>query len=162
MAEEPKGMNRYLMVELSCDETQCQPCTYPNCQRFVREHKKMKNPALGVKAVSKRVFDVRVPIIKERGELEIAHYDEKPIDRYVLVELSCSNVQCAPCTYPNCQRFVREKREKAVVKGIKLVTTELKDDHVSEILADERAEGGKEKTDEIRSPGKEKKRISKK
>jgi hypothetical protein len=57
MTEEPKTLHRYLMVELSCDENQCKPCTYPNCQRFVRLKTKKKNPALGVKAVAKKVSD---------------------------------------------------------------------------------------------------------
>lgn len=34
---------RYLMVELSCAERKCNPCTYPNCQRFEREVSKKKS-----------------------------------------------------------------------------------------------------------------------
>ena len=32
----PKGEDRYLLVELSCKDWKCSPCTYPNCQRFAR------------------------------------------------------------------------------------------------------------------------------
>ncbi|MCK4444805.1 MAG: hypothetical protein KAW09_09690 [Thermoplasmata archaeon] len=28
------------MLELACAEKKCDPCTYPDCQRFVREAKK--------------------------------------------------------------------------------------------------------------------------
>lgn len=139
MAEEPKEMNRYLMVELSCGETQCLPCTYPNCQRFVREHKNIKNAALQVKTVSTKAFDVKSPVVKEEGKPKIVRYDEKQIDRFVLVELSCSNVQCSPCTYPNCQRFVREKKERTIIKGIKANVIELKgDEELSDILVEEK------------------------
>jgi len=66
MVEEPKALNRYLMVELSCDETQCMPCTYPNCQRFVRENpkKKIKNPALSVRTVSMKASDAKAPTLR--------------------------------------------------------------------------------------------------
>ena len=30
---------RYMMIELSCDEKACSPCTYPNCQRYARTKK---------------------------------------------------------------------------------------------------------------------------
>lgn len=29
---------------------------------------------------------------------------------YENIEISCSKAICAPCTYPNCQRYVRIKR----------------------------------------------------
>jgi hypothetical protein len=32
-----EDIRRYVMVEISCDRTKCDPCTYPNCQRFTRE-----------------------------------------------------------------------------------------------------------------------------
>jgi len=139
MVEEPKEMNRYLMVELSCGETQCLPCTYPNCQRFVREHPKTKKVALTVRDVTTKAFDVKAPVVKEEGELKVVRYDEKQIDRYLLVELSCTNVQCSPCTYPNCQRFVRERREKPIVKGIRANVIELKrDQQLSEVLVEKK------------------------
>jgi hypothetical protein len=40
---------------------------------------------------------------------------EKLLRRYELIEASCDRARCVPCTYPNCQRFVREK--KAVAKA---------------------------------------------
>jgi hypothetical protein len=139
MVEEPKEMNRYLMVELSCGETQCLPCTYPNCQRFVREHKKTKNAALAVKNVTTKTFDVKAPVVKEEGGLKVVRYDEKQIDRFLLVELSCSNVQCSPCTYPNCQRFVRENRGKPIIKSVRANVIELKgDQQLSEILVEKK------------------------
>jgi hypothetical protein len=147
MVEEPKEMNRYLMVELSCGETQCLPCTYPNCQRFVREQKKTKNAALAVKNVTTKTFDVKTPVVKEEGELKVVRYDEKQIDRYLLVELSCSNVQCSPCTYPNCQRFVRESRGKPMIKSIRANVIELKaDQQLSKVLAEKKV---KKKTKKI-------------
>jgi hypothetical protein len=41
---------RYLMLELSCADRKCNPCTYPSCQRFTREngHKRI---------VSSRIFE---------------------------------------------------------------------------------------------------------
>jgi len=29
---------------------------------------------------------------------------------YQNIENSCDEASCAPCTYPNCQRFVQEKK----------------------------------------------------
>lgn len=41
---------------------------------------------------------------------------EKWIRRYETIEAACGNARCIPCTYPNCQRFVRER--KAVRKAL--------------------------------------------
>lgn len=37
--EEHQQTKRYLMIELSCNEKACSPCTYPNCQRYARGKK---------------------------------------------------------------------------------------------------------------------------
>ena len=49
-----------------------------------------------------------------------------PDKRQVLIELSCASQNCDPCTYPNCQRYVREmpKSKKPVVRRIKEVSAE--------------------------------------
>lgn len=88
---------RYMLLELACAEKKCDPCTYPDCQRFVREV--AKRPP-----ISTRMFELR-PMERE-GQIE-------PDRRYVLVELACKEKKCNPCTYPNCQRFVREAKKKA-------------------------------------------------
>jgi len=105
------------------------------------EESKKKNPEPSIKTISTKTFDVKAPAVREKGEVKPASSEDKQINRYLLIELSCSNVQCQPCTYPNCQRFVREKKEKPIAKGVRAVTTELKvDKHLSEILANERNE----------------------
>jgi len=100
---------RYLMMELSCTDRKSNPCTYPNCQRFVREngHKRI---------VSSRIFEAPT-CISTGGDT----YRQ----RYVLLELSCSERKCNPCTYPNCQRY-----ERAVVrkKPFKVKVSELSGD----------------------------------
>ena len=44
----------------------------------------------------------------------------------MLIELSCMDIHCTPCTYPNCQRFVREKlaKKKPVVGKVTEITPE--------------------------------------
>ncbi|MDH4122725.1 MAG: hypothetical protein OEV21_01360 [Thermoplasmata archaeon] len=43
MPQRVEGWNKkYEHIENSCDETNCVPCTYPNCQRFVSEKKTSK------------------------------------------------------------------------------------------------------------------------
>lgn len=37
--QEHEQTKRYMMIELSCDEKACSPCTYPNCQRYARTKK---------------------------------------------------------------------------------------------------------------------------
>ncbi len=37
--EEHPTTKRYMMIELSCTEKACNPCTYPNCQRYARTKK---------------------------------------------------------------------------------------------------------------------------
>jgi len=96
---------RYLMVELSCKDMKCNPCTYPNCQRYVRLKEKPK--------VTTRAFEV------ERPPLSKEDYRQW----YMFVELACSDKHCDPCTYPNCQRFQREKPSK---KRFDVKVTELK------------------------------------
>ncbi len=44
--EVPNGDRRIVMIELSCAHMNCSPCTYPNCQRYVREMKR-KKPVVG-------------------------------------------------------------------------------------------------------------------
>lgn len=49
-----------------------------------------------------------------------------PDKRQVLIELSCASQNCDPCTYPNCQRYVRElpKSKKPVVRRVRELTAE--------------------------------------
>jgi hypothetical protein len=44
-----------------------------------------------------------------------------PDKRQVLIELSCASQNCDPCTYPNCQRYVREmpKAKKPVIRRVR-------------------------------------------
>lgn len=94
-SEEEIG-RRYVLLELACKEKKCDPCTYPDCQRFVRGIDKRP-------PISTRMFELRS--LEREGQIE-------PDRRYVLVELACKEKKCDPCTYPNCQRYVREFRKK--------------------------------------------------
>ena len=85
-----------MLLELSCAERHCDPCTYPNCQRFSRELGKKK-------PFTTRMFEVRT--MEKKGKIE-------PDRRYVMVELACKEKHCNPCTYPDCQRYVREFKKK--------------------------------------------------
>jgi hypothetical protein len=51
---------------------------------------------------------------------------DAPDKRQVLIELSCASKQCDPCTYPNCQRYVREmsKAKKPVVTTVTEISAE--------------------------------------
>ena len=51
---------------------------------------------------------------------------DEPDKRQVLIELSCASKHCDPCTYPNCQRYVREmtKKGKPVVMRVVEISTE--------------------------------------
>jgi len=88
-----KGEERYLLVELSCKDHKCSPCTYPNCQRFVREIPK-KRP---YETRMTKMFEIKKPVTSPQD----------PLERMVLIELSCKDKKCSPCTYPNCQRFAK-------------------------------------------------------
>jgi len=96
---------RLLMIELSCKDQKCNPCTYPDCQRYVKLNQK---PKFNVKR-----FEVENPSMKD---------DER--QWIMFVELSCKDKKCNPCTYPNCQRFKRGVKAK---KTFKVKSTELKD-----------------------------------
>ena len=87
---------RYMLLELSCADRHCDPCTYPNCQRFSRELGKKK-------PFTTKMFEVRP--MEKKGKFE-------PDRRYVMVELACKEKNCNPCTYPDCQRYVREFKKK--------------------------------------------------
>ena len=88
---------RYMLLELACAEKKCDPCTYPDCQRFVREVSKRP-------PISTRMFELRP--LERKGHFESDR-------RYIVVELACKEKKCNPCTYPNCQRFVRAAKRKA-------------------------------------------------
>ena len=34
---------------------------------------------------------------------------KEDLDRLINIEMACCHRNCVPCTYPNCQRFVREQ-----------------------------------------------------
>lgn len=87
---------RYLLLELSCAGKKCDPCTYPNCQRFSREMGKRP-------PITTRMFELRS--VETKGQFE-------PDRRYIVVELACKEKKCDPCTYPDCQRYVREFKKK--------------------------------------------------
>lgn len=103
--ERDQTQERYVMVELSCAERRCDPCTYPNCQRFIRENGRKR-------VVSSRMFESPKPALA----------GDQHRQRYVLLELSCSELKCQPCTYPNCQRYEREivKKKPFKVKVVEL------------------------------------------
>lgn len=93
----PEDVKRYIMVELHCDMTQCKPCTFPDCPLLEK----------------KRVDEVDTKTVELGGghgqEMEAGKTVIKEnVKRYLMVELSCDGTSCDPCTYPNCQRFVRD------------------------------------------------------
>ena len=105
-----KGEERYLLVELSCKDQKCSPCTYPNCQRFARTVPKKKP----FETRMTKMFEIKKPITKPQDTRE----------RLVLIELSCKDEKCSPCTYPNCQRFAREAQKKKVPFKVKVTEIE--------------------------------------
>jgi len=105
-----KGEERYLLVELSCKDQKCSPCTYPNCQRFVRTVPKKKP----FETRMTKMFEIKKPITKPQDTRE----------RLVLIELSCKDEKCSPCTYPNCQRFAREALKKKAPFKVKVTEIE--------------------------------------
>jgi len=105
-----KGEERYLLVELSCKDQKCSPCTYPNCQRFVRTVPKKKP----FETRMTKMFEIKKPITKPQDTRE----------RLVLIELSCKDVKCSPCTYPNCQRFTREALKNKAPFKVKVTEIE--------------------------------------
>jgi hypothetical protein len=119
--------NRYVMIELSCDQTQCRPCTYPNCQRYVRQQRMSKKVAATVKPISSKTLEIntsRESELKGTSEVGYPHH----VNRYILTELSCTEAKCSPCTYPNCQRFVRSKKITGKKEPQIISVTELKGD----------------------------------
>jgi hypothetical protein len=115
-----KGEERYLLVELSCKDQKCSPCTYPNCQRYVRTVPK-KAP---FETRMTKMFEVKKPITTPQDTRE----------RLVLIELSCKDKKCSPCTYPNCQRFAREAQRKKAPFKVKVTEIE-KGEEVKSLLA---------------------------
>ena len=115
-----KGEERYLLIELSCKDQKCSPCTYPNCQRFVRTAPKKKP----FETRMTKMFEVKKPITKAQDTRE----------RVVLIELSCKDKRCSPCTYPNCQRFAREAQKKKAPFKVKVTEIE-KGKEVQSLLA---------------------------
>jgi hypothetical protein len=105
-----KGEERYLLVELSCKDQKCSPCTYPNCQRFARTVPKKKP----FETRMTKMFEIKKPITKPQDTRE----------RLVLIELSCKDEKCSPCTYPNCQRFAREVQKKKAPFKVKVTEIE--------------------------------------
>ncbi len=115
-----RSEDRYLLVELSCKDHKCSPCTYPNCQRFATTTPKKKP----YETRMTKMFEVKKPITSP-GE---------PLERMVLIELSCKDKKCSPCTYPNCQRFAKETGKGK--KPFKVKVTEIeKDREVQSLLS---------------------------
>lgn len=114
--------DRVLLIELSCKDKKCDPCTYPNCQRFARIEPKKKP----YETRMSKMFEVRKPVTGPS--------DTK--DRLLLIELSCKDKKCNPCTYPNCQRFASEALQGTKKAPFKVKVTELKKDaDVKKVLA---------------------------
>jgi len=109
-ATPPKGEERYLLVELSCKDLKCSPCTYPNCQRFARTAQK-KAP---YETRMAKMFEIKKPMVGPEDTRE----------RLVLIELSCKDKKCSPCTYPNCQRFAKEALKRKVPFSVKVTEIE--------------------------------------
>ena len=106
----PKQEERYLLVELSCKDLKCSPCTYPNCQRFARTAPK-KVP---FETRMTKTFEVKKPMVGPQDTRE----------RLVLIELSCKDKKCSPCTYPNCQRFAKEALKRKAPFSVKVTEIE--------------------------------------
>ncbi len=140
MVGEDELTKRYVMIELSCDEMACSPCTYPNCQRFVRHQQKSKKFAGTIKSIASKELPVNAKQEKVMAELSAEETPKYPhqVNRYILTELSCSNAKCSPCTYPNCQRFSRTAKKVKVPQGTPVVkVTELKGGKKLENLIEE-------------------------
>ncbi|GEM_PF-920342 len=122
-APQAKGQgDRVLLIELSCKDKKCDPCTYPNCQRFARIEPKKKP----YETRMTKMFEVKKPVTSA----------EDTRDRLVLIELSCKDKKCNPCTYPNCQRFASEKLQGKKKAPFKIKVTELqKDTDVKKVLS---------------------------
>lgn len=122
-AAQAKGQgDRVLLIELSCKDKKCDPCTYPNCQRFARIEPKKKP----YETRMTKMFEVRKPVT---GAADTR-------DRLVLIELSCKDKKCTPCTYPNCQRFASEGMQGRKKAPFKVKVTEIqKDTEVKEVLS---------------------------
>jgi hypothetical protein len=59
----------------------------------------------------------------EKKAAPMKHSDE----RFLLIELSCKDMKCSPCTYPNCQRFAKTTLQSMRKKApFKVKVTELK------------------------------------
>ena len=108
--DQPDPTKRYVMIELSCDEKACSPCTYPNCQRYVRTAPKKKP----FETRMTKMFEVKKPMKAEDTR-----------ERLVLIELSCKDEKCSPCTYPNCQRYAREAMQGKKKAPFKVKVTEI-------------------------------------
>jgi hypothetical protein len=127
--EQQDTTKRYVMIELSCDQMACSPCTYPNCQRYARLQPKSKKFAGTIKSVVTKELPVNSKEEKVMAEIatETAPTYPYQVNRYILTELSCSNAKCSPCTYPNCQRFSRSNKKIKIPQGSPVVNvTELK------------------------------------
>jgi len=71
-----------------------------------------------------KMFEIKKSIAKPQDTRE----------RVVLIELSCKDEKCSPCTYPNCQRFARETLKKKVPFKVKVTEIE-KGKEVQSLLA---------------------------
>lgn len=119
---QPKSEERYLLVELSCKDLKCSPCTYPNCQRFVRTAPPQKKVPFETRMT--KMFEIKKPVVGP----------EDTRDRLVLIELSCKDKKCSPCTYPNCQRFAKEMGRRKAPFSVKVTEIE-KGKEVRSLLA---------------------------
>jgi hypothetical protein len=66
--------------------------------------------------------------------------EEESTKRYLLIELACTERQCDPCTYPDCPRYVRERRPKKAPFTIKTIAVQRPKDK----WLDEKAKKSKE------------------
>ncbi len=93
----PEKVKRFIMVELHCDMTQCKPCKFPVCPLLEQKNEEeLKTKTVELSHESSTSTETGKKVVSER------------VRRYLMVELSCDDTSCNPCTYPNCQRFIRD------------------------------------------------------
>jgi len=107
----PEKVKRYIMVELHCDMTQCKPCKFPVCPLLEKKNEEdLKTKTVELCHGSSVTVEEGKKVVTDK------------VKRYLMVELSCDDTSCNPCTYPNCQRFIRDShlRETTVNKKPKV------------------------------------------
>ena len=64
--------------------------------------------------IRKKLFKVLkklgISFKKETTQEKTKGLNKEDIEKILGIEVGCCNMTCNPCTYPNCQRFVREQQ----------------------------------------------------